>query len=333
MAVCVAPSSDPVLDRHVLPLLADRLRLALSSVAPEVLAGLEEIRVRLGRPLHLVTTTGEVFLPDAVVAATDFRATLELITGSSLYALEEELRNGYITLPGGHRVGLAGRAVLEDGHVRTLKHLSGLNIRVSREFRGAAAGVLEAVWPHDLERPHSALIVSAPRGGKTTVLRDLARLLSAGGPERPGLKVTIVDERSEIAGCFEGLPQKDVGPRTDVLDACPKAAGMMMALRALGPEVLVADEVGRPEDAVAIREAVNAGVTVVSSVHGGSLEEIGRRPAIREIIESGAFGRYIFLARRPAPGTVVTVLDQVGQPLDEASQPRGAVARPAGGAP
>jgi len=327
MAVWAAPSNDPVLTQQILPLLADRLRQALSSVAPGVLETLEEIRVRVGRPLHLVVGDGEVFLPQAVVTAADFRATLELITGSSLYALEEELRNGYITLPGGHRVGLAGRAVLENGRVRTLKHLSGLNFRVSREFPGAATDVLDVIWPigagssAPAERPMSALIVSPPRAGKTTVLRDLARLLSTGGPGRPGLKVVIVDERSEIAGCFEGLPQKDVGPRTDVLDACPKAAGMMMALRSLGPEVLVADEIGRPEDAAAIHEAVNAGVTVVSSAHGASLEEIRRRPAIREIIAGGAFGRYVFLGRRPAPGTVVAVLDGAGRPLDGAGRP------------
>ncbi|MHB8947320.1 MAG: stage III sporulation protein AA [Bacillota bacterium] len=315
MAVGIALSSDPTMTRQVLPLLADRLRSALSSLPPEVLGEVEEIRVRLGRPLHLVTTSGEVFLPDAAVSTAEFRATLELVTGSSLYALEEELRNGYITLPGGHRVGLAGRAVLEDGRVRTLKHLSGLNIRVSREFPGAAAGVLEAIWPRGAARPHSALIVSPPRGGKTTVLRDLARRLSQGEPGRPGLKVVIVDERSEIAGCFEGVPQKDVGPRTDVLDACPKAAGMMMALRSLGPEVLVADEIGRPEDALAVNEALNAGVTVISSAHGSSLEEIARRPTVRDIVTGGAFGRYVFLTRCPTPGTVAAVLDATGRPL------------------
>ena len=315
MAVGIALSSDPTMTRQVLPLLADHLRSALSSLPAEVLGEVEEIRVRLGRPLHLVTTAGDVFLPGAVVSAGLFRATLELVTGSSLYALEEELRNGYITLPGGHRVGLAGRAVLDDGQVRTLKHLSGLNIRVSREFPGAAARVLEAVWPRAAARPFSTLIVSPPRGGKTTVLRDLARRLSEGEPGRPGLKVVIVDERSEIAGCFEGMPQKDVGPRTDVLDACPKAAGMMMALRSLGPEVLVADEIGRPEDALAVNEALNAGVTVISSVHGSSIEEIARRPAVHDIITGGAFGRYVFLNRCPSPGTVAAVLDATGRPL------------------
>ncbi|HEY3314772.1 MAG TPA: stage III sporulation protein AA [Bacillota bacterium] len=314
MAVCSVTSSDLALTRQVLPLLADGLRVALSGVDSSFLAGLEEIRLRVGRPLHLVGTAGEVFLSNVVVSAADFRSTVELITGSSLYALEEELRNGYITLSGGHRVGLAGRAVVEDGRVRTLKHLGGLVIRVSREFPGAGARVLEVIWPPGRERPCSALVVSPPRAGKTTVLRDLARSMSLGGPGRPGLKVVIVDERSEIAGCFEGVPQKDVGPRTDVLDACPKAAGMMMALRALGPEVLVADEVGRPEDAESIREAVNAGVTVLCSAHGSSLDELRRRPAVREIIESGAFGHYVFLGRRPLPGTVIAILDGEGHP-------------------
>lgn len=313
--------------QEIFPFLPESLRKLLSLLSREDLASLEEIRVRRGQPLFLQMERGSFFLKKDggltrlraegyMVTDDDLERILQLVSRSSLYAFEEELRRGYLTVKGGHRVGLCGRAVVEGGKVRTLKNFSSLNIRVAREKKGCGEEIFPQLFDGEQRFLHT-LIISPPRCGKTTLLRDLVRLLSVGKGFWPGCNVGVVDERSEIAGCYQGVPQKDVGPRTDVLDGCPKAEGMMMMIRAMAPEVLVTDEVGRPEDVPALREALNAGIKVLTTAHGESLEEVARRPGIGELIREGFFQRYVILSRRRGPGTVEKVLDRVGQPLQE----------------
>jgi stage III sporulation protein AA len=248
-----------------------------------------------------------------VVSAEDTRRTLSLVSQGSVYALEEEFRQGFVTLPGGHRVGLVGRALLEGGRVRTITHVAGLNFRLSREVRGVARPLVERVVPSS-GRPLSTLIVSPPGCGKTTALRDLVRLLSDGVPEigLRGFRVGLVDERSEVAACYEGVPQRDVGLRTDVLDACPKADGVVLLLRAMSPEIIAADEVGRPEDVRALGEAACAGAAVIATAHGSSLDDLAGRPMLGEMVRSGLFQVYVILSRRRGPGTVEAVLSGWG---------------------
>jgi stage III sporulation protein AA len=308
------PSRD-----EILPYLAPAVRRALERLGSDLWARAEEVRLRRGRPLSLVTNGGDVWLsplglPTADVSAAyqvtadDTQRTLSLVSQGSVYALEEEFRNGYVTIPGGHRVGLVGRALLENGHLRTLTHVAGLSFRLSREVRGAARGVLGAVIGR-AGRPRSALIVSPPGCGKTTFLRDLVRLLSDGVPEMRlrGFRVGLVDERSEVAACYEGVPQRDVGLRTDVLDACPKAQGVFLLLRAMSPEIIAADEVGRPEDALALGEAAASGAAVLATAHGHSLSDLAARPMLRDIIRSGLFEVFVVLSRRHGPGTIEAV--------------------------
>jgi len=298
----------------VLPL---NLAELIDRVPPKYLDELEEIRLRRDRPLmlglggsdyflrqdgSLVSTPAEAYL----VSAGDLEKVLHNISGSSLYALEEELKNGYVTLPGGHRVGLTGKAVLENGRVKTLKYLSGLNIRICREIKGAADELIK----HLIDRPghtiHHTVIFSPPRCGKTTLLRDLVRQLSNGVPglQLAGRTVGVVDERSEIAGCHRGLPQMDVGVRTDVLDACPKAQGMMILLRAMSPDVIVTDEIGSLEDIHALEEVFNAGVRVIVSIHGSSLRELANRPALKYLLQLNIIERFVLLGRSRGVGTV-----------------------------
>ncbi|MDA8442542.1 MAG: stage III sporulation protein AA, partial [Peptococcaceae bacterium] len=235
--------------------------------------------------------------------------SLEIMTRSSIYAWEEELRNGFLTLKGGHRVGLSGKVVLDKGAVKAIRYVSSLNIRVSREVIGIARKVIPFLFAdYHLQ---STLIISPPQAGKTTLLRDLIRLISTGCAEigLPGLNVGVVDERSELAGCWEGVPQNDLGPKCDVLDCCPKAQGMMMLLRSMAPQVIVTDELGRAEDIYALEEAVNGGVAVLTTVHGLDASEVKRKPLLRELLATGVFQRTIILSRRLGVGTVEKIID------------------------
>lgn len=303
---------------HILP---PRLRQLIQAIPSDLDPYIEEIRVRLGRPLEVLTADKvRYLLPDGTVSryyqaayrpdVTDGEKLLSLVSNHSLYALEEELKRGYVTIEGGHRVGLVGRVIVENGKVKHLRDVSGFNIRICREIKGVARRVL----PLLIDRTgtcHNTLIISPPQCGKTTLLRDLARCFSH-GTEWEGLvpqKVGIVDERSELAGSLNGVPQHDVGPRTDVLDACPKAEGMMMMIRSMSPNILVVDEIGRLEDVTAIEEAVHAGVQLMTTVHGRDLKDIGRRPILSNLLQRAVFSRFIVLSKRRGTGTIEGVFD------------------------
>lgn len=317
---------EPVhpLDR-VLPFLPPEIGEKLCALPHQVQEDLEEIRFRAGRPLEVVLRNGDGFLgPDGqltldpvegwVVSPDLVARMVELLVRSSFYAVEEDLRQGFLTLPGGHRVGLVGRVVLGRGEkgavVQGLRSFSGVNLRLAREVLGVADKVLRHLFEAG-GRPVSTLIISPPRGGKTTLLRDLARQLSDGVPQLgwPGGRVAIVDERSELAGCEEGIPQYQVGVRTDVLDGCPKAQGIMMLIRSMSPEVIITDEIGREEDVTAVQEACHAGVVIMASAHAAGLEDALRRPVLRRLLKGGHFGRVVVLSRRLGPGTLEGVVE------------------------
>ena len=302
----------------ILPLMPDNLRKLLSGIAAPIANQLQEIRIREGRPLEIVYSFGHRFVTptgqtteDAeqgyVPNREDTARLLDLLSGHSLYAFEEELKRGYITVRGGHRIGIAGRTVLDQGSVRQIRDVASFNIRLAREVKGAGVKLLP---PH--RRPKMAygapsLIISAPQRGKTTLARDLSRLISHGDWSALGVtwkarKVAIVDERSELAACVRGVPSFDVGPRTDVLDGCPKAEGMMMMIRSMSPEVIVVDEIGRAEDAEAIEEAMHAGIRVIATAHGNGLSDIVKRPVLRSLIHGKRFERLVFWTALADPG-------------------------------
>ncbi|HWI54286.1 MAG TPA: stage III sporulation protein AA [Desulfobacteria bacterium] len=311
-----------VIFREILPVLPNQLREIVAGLPKEVLLQLEEIRLRQGRPLILGLNGSDMFITPkgettglselgVTVTDQDLCKSVQLISGSSIYAFEEEIKNGFITVRGGHRVGIAGKVIVDGGKVRTIKYISGINIRIAREIPGAADKVMPyLIDPVSKEFCHT-IIISPPRCGKTTLARDIIRQLSDGIPILgfKGCTVGVVDERSEIAGCFNGVPQKDVGIRTDVLDGCPKAEGMMMLIRAMSPKVIAADEIGRQEDAYALEEALNAGIKVLTTAHGASPEEILQRPVLNEIMKKEIFQRMIILGRSDGVGTVEKIID------------------------
>ena len=303
--------------RQILPYLPFDIRELLDKCSEQHMERLEELRLQPETPVLCRFADGEAALctdgsfstVDAanvrLVSRADMRKIVLLLADSSLYALEEELRRGYITLPGGHRAGICGRAVLEHGHVRTLKDISSINIRLARSIQGNGGQLLPQLVD-DMGNIWPTLIVSPPRAGKTTLLRDLARIISDGENVSPQ-RVAIADERSELAAMHNGVPQLPVGLRTDVMDGCPKAEAMMMLLRSMSPQVLVTDEIGRMEDAQAVAEAAHCGVSVIASAHGSSESELRLRPALEKLLDQRAFKRIVMLSRRQGPGTIERV--------------------------
>ena len=218
---------------------------SIRALPSEIITSLEEIRIRTGSSICIISG-GREFVIDSIPIDYDImNRILNSLLNHSYYAYEEELAKGYITIEGGHRVGICGRAVLDRGRVHLIKDISSVNIRCSREIIGIAEPLRSDITDRNV------LVISPPGCGKTTLLRDITRLLSCSGRQ-----VSVCDERSEIAGTYLGQSAYDLGPRTDILDGCPKAEGMMMLIRSMGPDVIVKDEIGRAEDAAAIEAAV-----------------------------------------------------------------------------
>ena len=262
----------------------------------EITDHLEEIRIRTGSGIRIISG-GREFAIDGITVDYDMmNRILNSLLNHSYYAYEEELSKGYITIEGGHRVGICGKTVLDRGRVNIIKDISSVNIRCSREIIGIAEPL------KDIVTDRNVLIASPPGCGKTTLLRDITRLLSCSGRQ-----VSVCDERSEIAGTYMGKSTYDLGPRTDILDGCPKAEGMMMLIRSMGPDVIITDEIGREEDACAIEAAVCAGINIIASIHGGTYEEAATS-RIGSMIRNGIFSRLIFLTNIPHTGTVREVM-------------------------
>jgi len=257
----------------------------------EYLGKITEIRLRTSKPI-IVYARGREKILSAKASPQLIKKTIELISGYSLYAWEDELRAGFITLPGGCRVGLCGKAVVEDEKIKTLSNISAINMRIKHEVRGCADTVLKSI-----KNIGHTMIISPPGCGKTTLLRDLARRISDGGKT-----VAIADERSEIAGCYMGVPLNDVGIRTDVLDRCPKSDGMVMLLRSMSPEFIIADEIGTEKDIRAIEQIVNAGVKIICTAHGGGVKDIREGNKLKNLV--GLFDNYIVLSAKNGPGTI-----------------------------
>lgn len=293
--------------------LAPNLAAAVLTVPPERWPLVEEIRLRAGRPLQLRLGDEEMWPrlegEPVLVTAEDIARTLNIMTAASIYAYEAELSKGYLTLPGGHRVGIAGKVLRDGNKIRGFQHFGSLNIRLARQYPGVGEKLLPQLLDKVTGRLHSTLIISPPRCGKTTLLRDLVRLASSGWPAAglAPLTVGLVDERSEIAGCYQGIPQLEVGPRTDVLDGCPKAEGLSMLIRTMGPELVVCDEIGTAADQQALLEAANNGAILLASIHGAGINDLARRPFGRELLALRLFQRIVVLSRREGPGTVEKV--------------------------
>lgn len=280
---------------------------------------LQEIRLSVQCPVRVICGNREVFLDRSgellesagdgcwCISVVEMEQILEHICSYSRYAYEEEIGQGYLTVPGGHRVGLAGQVILgEDGKVKNMKYIRCMNIRIAHEIQGAADMVMPFI--HEDGRLCNTLLIAPPGCGKTTMLRDLIRQISDGSKWASGKQVGVVDERSEIAGSFRGIPGNRMGIRTDVLDACPKVEGMMMLLRSMAPQVIAVDEIGGMQDRQAILNILQCGCRVIATMHGSSMEEVKKRG-----IEENVFERFVFLEKKEGKCVLLNIKDAKGE--------------------
>ena len=266
---------------------------------------LREIRIRAEKPTMFITATRTASLPWRPSQRT-LTALVEGLSGHSLYARTEETGQGYLTLQGGHRLGLCGRISITDSR-SVLTDIGSVCIRIAGEWPGSA-DILQP-W---MEQLPSMLIIGAPGSGKTTLLRDIARQVSS---VLKSVSIAVIDERSELAACFNGIPQLDVGDHTDVLDGIPKREGIPWLIRSMAPRMIITDELASDADAAAVLDAKACGVAVCASVHGTSLQDVASRPALAQLMARRVFDLYVVLS--PEGGCQIASLhDRTGNPLE-----------------
>ncbi len=281
---------------------------------------LQEIRLRINAPLLIIYSNQESFVTEEaklvkqpakaiIITKNEIRETMEYISNYSLYAFEEEIRQGFITISGGHRIGIAGKIIVEDDSIKGMKHISFINVRLAHQVKGCADAVLPYLINQESKGIYHTLIISPPRCGKTTLLRDIIRQLSDGSELLPGMSIGVVDERSEIGACYMGTPQNEVGIRTDILDCCPKAKGMLMLIRSMSPQVIAVDELGSKEELEAIDYVIGCGCKLIATIHGSSLEDIRSKPVLGELMEKRLFERYILLNNKKGIGHLEEIYD------------------------
>ena len=271
----------------------DNIRVVLGNEINNNLV-IEEIRIRNSKPIILKLNNSEKII-NYIVQTEDVLKILQSICENSIYSYQNQICEGFITIKGGHRIGITGSAVIENNKVKNINYISNLNFRIARQIIGCSNNIIKEIINQEENTIYNTLIVSPPGAGKTTLLRDIIRNLSNGTEEITGKNIGIVDERGEIAAMYKGIPQNDLGIRTDIIENIKKSVGMKMLIRSMAPEIIVADEIGSKEDVQEINYAVCSGIKGIFTAHGNLLEDLKLNPAIAELIEKYIFERLIFL--------------------------------------
>lgn len=274
----------------------DNIRVVLENEINNNLV-IEEIRIRNSKPIILKLNNSEKII-NYIVQTEDVLKILQSICENSIYSYQNQICEGFITIKGGHRIGITGSAVIENNKVKNINYISNLNFRIARQIIGCSNNIIKEIINQEENTIYNTLIVSSPGAGKTTLLRDIIRNLSNGTVEITGKNIGVVDERGEIAAMYKGIPQNDLGIRTDIIENIKKSVGMKMLIRSMAPEIIVADEIGSKEDVQEINYAVCSGIKGIFTAHGNSLEDLKLNPAIAELIEKNIFEKLVFLDKK-----------------------------------
>lgn len=257
---------------------------------------IEEIKLRSNKPL-MIKIGQENYVLDYIVKQQEILQAFERICENSIYSYRRQICDGYITIRGGNRVGIVGSAVIDNGQVMNINYISSLNFRIARQKIGCSDSIIEEIIDYSNNSIYNTLIVSPPGCGKTTLLRDIIRNIS-NGIDRIGFKgktVGVVDERGEIAAMYKGIPQNDIGIRTDVVDNMPKPEAMRVLVRSMCPDVIACDEIGSIEDINAIDYAMCSGVKGIFTAHGRNIDEVNQNPELSKLLNKHIFQRIILL--------------------------------------
>lgn len=286
---------------EILLYMPDRMRDAIGNAFDVIGDSLAELRFRTGKPIMAVTLGGQYAVTPGgslihesngayIVSESDIKHIFQAICDNSVYAYTEEIRQGFITVAGGHRFGFVGRASVSNGAIEGFREISSVNVRIAHEIVGAANNIMSKIV--DNGRVRNTIIISPPNMGKTTLLRDIARQVS-----NSGIKVAIADDRGEIAAVYKGVPQNDVGINTDVIDNAPKGEAIVLLLRSMSPQVIISDEISTHSDANAVLQALGTGAAVIASAHGDDLESVRSRETLKSLFGKGGFEVAIVLSR------------------------------------
>ncbi|MDR2074517.1 MAG: stage III sporulation protein AA [Oscillospiraceae bacterium] len=288
-----------------------RVREIIEPINDEIKAETCEICLRAGKNIVIETFMKSFFVgfggevsefpfEKPIINSFEILETLRVLCGFSVYSFQNQIKSGFITLRGGHRVGICGTAIINScGEITNISEISALNFRISRDVVGCSEKIFEKLDSN----LGGVLIVGVPASGKTTILRDIARKISVTKKNNKLIKTVLIDERREIAACSGGTPQRDVG-LSYVLSGFPKGEGILKAIRTLAPNLVICDEIGSYADALSLKDCLNAGVEIIASAHASNTQELARSRRLREILTSGAFKRIVLLSGSSSPGIV-----------------------------
>ena len=282
--------------KEILKYMPNNIAIKIAENLEDKSKNLEEIRLRVERPIILKLNDGEKVVKYSV-STEEMISVLQAICENSIYTYQNQIAEGFVTLKGGHRVGISGACVIEKGKIININYIYSLNFRIARQIVGSGNKILKYILNPEKNTVYNTLIVSSPGVGKTTILRDIVRQVSSGIKEIKflAINVGVVDERGEIAALYKGVPQNDIGIKTDILDNIPKSIGMKMLIRSMTPQVIVADEIGSVEDIESIKYAVCSGCRGIFTAHGSSFADISLNPIIKSLIATNIIERVIFL--------------------------------------
>lgn len=292
---------------EVIPCLPEKVKYAISNLDKSILQEIEEIRLRACKPIMLSCCRRDLFLSETGLVFNDSGKSLKptmdelaemvfKICENSWYAYQNDINKGFITIKGGHRIGLVGTPVVEGGKIINIRDISSLNVRIAREVIGCGEKLVKHIFKGSRD-VYNTLIISPPGAGKTTLLRDIIRTVSNGFTKVfEGVKVGVVDERGEIAACYRGIPQNDLGCRTDVIHGLHKKDGMEMLLRSMSPNVISLDELGNPDDVSTVLQVMNAGIRVLATAHGYDVNGLKERRGFKELFAENCFERFIVIS-------------------------------------